>query len=125
MNFRLAILTAATAFISVGNNLATAQPVPGPAAGTSSAGTDITEGSQPIGFGKGTGMGAGGFVGSASSLAGGFGSTSNGSGSGSQGFGGGFTQQQAPFSGPLASPKPVSGPVAGPTAGTGTAMQPR
>lgn len=123
MNIRLAILTTATAFIFIGNNLAMAQPVPGAAGATSSAGTDKTEGSQPIGFGGGTGIGDGGFVGSASSLAGGFSSFTNGSGSGSQIFGGGFTQQQGPGSGPLATPTRVSGPVAGPTAGT--AMQPR
>ena len=116
MNIRLTILATATAFIFIGNNLAAAQPVPGPAAGTSSAGMDKTEGSQPIGFGRGTGMGAGGFAGSASSLAGGFGSTSNGSGLGSQVFGGGFTQQQAPGSGPLSTP--AAGAVGG-------AMRPR
>ena len=103
MNFRLAILTAATAFISVGSNMAAAQPGPGQAAGTSVAAVDKTEANPQLGFGSGTGMGRGGGAGSASSLAGGFGSASSGSGAGSQTFGGGFTPQQAPGSGPLST----------------------
>ena len=107
MNIRLAIFTAATAFISVGSNMAAAQPVPGQAVGTSVAAVEKTE-AKPVsglvsGLGSGTGMGPGGGAGSASSLAGGFGSTSSGSGAGSQNFGGGFTQQQAPSSGPLST----------------------
>lgn len=118
MNIRLAILATATAFIFIGHNLAMAQPVPGPVAGTSSAEVDKTDGSQPIGFGKSTGMGAGGFAGSASSLAGGFGSFSSGSGSGSQTFGGGFTQQQVIGSGPLSFRPPVA------AAGGSSALKP-
>lgn len=121
MNIRLAIFTTATAFIFIGNNLAAAQPGRGPAAGTSSVGVDKTEGNQAIGFGRGTGIGAGGFAGSASSLAGGLGSASSGSGAGSQNFGGGFTQQQAPSSGPLST----GGAGAGGASAGGAAMRPR
>ena len=103
MNFRLATLTAATAFISVGSNMAAAQPGPSQAAGTSVAAAEKTEANPIIGLGSGTGMGRGGGAGSASSLAGGFSSISGGSGAGSQTFGGGFTQQQAPSSGPLST----------------------
>ena len=103
MNIRLAILTTVTAFISVGSNMAAAQPGPSQAAGTSVAAAEKTEANPQLGFGSGTGMGPGGGAGSASSLAGGFGSASSGSGAGSQTFGGGFTQQQAPSSGPLST----------------------
>ena len=115
MNIRLAIFTAATALICVDGNMAAAQPGPGQTAGTSVTAADKTAGTPVIGFASGTGMGPGGFAGSASSLAGGFGSASSGSGSGSQNFGGGFTQQQAPGSGPLSTP----------AAGAGSAMRPR
>lgn len=115
MNFRLAIFTAATAFIAVGSNMAAAQPGPSQAAGTSVAAVDKTEANPQLGFGGGTGMGRGGGAGSASSLAGGFSSASGGSGAGSQTFGGGFTQQQAPSSGPLST---------GGAGASGSAMRP-
>ena len=121
MNFRLAILTAATAFISVGSNMATAQPGPSQAAGTSVAAMREIEANPIFGLGSGTGMGRGGGSGSASSLAGGLGSASSGSGAGSQNFGGGFTQQQAPSSGPLST----GGASAGGVSAGGAAMRPR
>lgn len=113
MNIRLAIFTAATAFISVGSNMAAAQPVPSQAAGTSVAAVEKTEANPVSGLGSATGMGRGGGAGSASSLAGGFGSAGSGSGAGSQTFGGGFNQQQTLGSGPLArSPlSPGGGPA--------------
>ncbi len=63
-------------------------------------------GSQQVtvthGFGSGTNIGKGGHIGSPTSLGGGFGSAMSNSGFGGQTFGGGFTQQQAGGSGPLA-----------------------
>ena len=115
MNIRLAIFTAACVLICVGGNMAAAQPGPDQSAGTSVAAPNKAAASPVIGFASGTGIGAGGFAGSASSLAGGFGSASSGSGAGSQNFGGGFTQQQAPGSGPLSTP----------ATGAGSAMRPR
>ncbi|UUZ77033.1 hypothetical protein LP414_06510 [Polaromonas sp. P1(28)-13] len=114
MNIKLAISTAACAFIAIAPVTAAAQAGPTQAAGSAVAAGQAAP-NPLIGFGSGTGMGPGGGAGSASSLAGGFGSPLSGSGSGSQTFGGGFTQQQAPGSGPL-SARPAT------SAGGGSAL---
>lgn len=87
MKIKLAVLTVAYAFLSIGTVVAADQP----------------ERNQVVGFGSGTGMGAGGGAGSATSMADGFSAQTSGSGAGSQTFGAGFSQQQTTGSGPLSS----------------------
>lgn len=100
MKIKLAVLTAAYAFLSTGTATAADQSENNQPAPT-------TEQSAPVspvaGFASGTGMGSGGGIGSASSVVDGFGSPVSGSGMGSQTFGGGFLG-----SGPLSTP-PATG----------------
>ena len=113
MKIKLAVLTAACAFLSLGTAIAADPPERKPASGTTQAAQQTAP--NPVsGFGSGNNMGAGGGVGSASSVTGGFGSPLSGSG-GSQTFGGGFNQQQTPGAGPLST----GGAGAGAGAGAG------
>lgn len=98
MNIKRIVSTAACAMLFAGATVA----------------ADPSERQAVVGFGSGTGMGAGGSAGSASSVADGFSSQTWNSGSGSQTFGGGFSQQQAMGSGPLSS-NPGSTTGSGPT----------
>ena len=90
MNIKLVVSTAVCAVLFAG-------------AAAADQATDQVERNPVAGFGSGTGMGAGGSAGSATSMAGGFNSQTSGSGGGSQTFGGGFSQQQTTGSGPLSS----------------------
>lgn len=113
MKIKLAVLTAATAFLSIGPVTAADPPERKPVA---SAAAGAEQPNPVSGFGSSTGMGPGGGTGSASSPAGGFGSPVSGSGAGSQTFGGGFNSQQTPGSGPLSvKPSPSPGTAGGPT----------
>lgn len=87
MKIKLAVLTVACTFLSIGSVTAADQP----------------ERNQIVGFGSGNGMGSGGGVGSATSMADGFSAQTRVSGAASQSFGGGFNQQQTTGSGPLSS----------------------
>lgn len=112
MKIKLAVLTAAYTFLSIGAVSAADQPERKQSVGSAVA-AEQTVPNPVSGFGSGTGMGIGGGPGSASSMAGGFGSPISGSGAGSQAFGGGFNRQQIPGSGPLSS-NPASSPGGGP-----------
>ena len=115
MTLKLAVLTAATAFLSIGTVTAAEPPEKKPVASPAAA-AEQTVANPASGFGSSTGMGPGGGTGSASSPAGGFGSPVSGSGAGSQTFGGGFNSQQTPGSGPLSvKPSPGPGTAGGPT----------
>lgn len=100
MNSKLAILAAACAIFSItaANAAEPAERQPGSAAKQSTT-------RPSVGFGSGSGIGPGGYAGSASSLGGGLSVPSGGSGT--QTFGGGFSQQQTMGSGPL-STKPAA-----------------
>jgi len=87
MKIRLAVITAALAFFSIGSVMAADQSE----SNQPTTASERTAPSPALGFGSGTNMGPGGGTGSATSLTGGLGSPVSGSGSGSQTFGGGFT----------------------------------